>query len=937
MYHRNLHAHGRDDRDLPELPPTKTQWLGVAVLILGCLIACGETADPVESLNTGLVLFKSGDMAAAVIELKNAVQGAPDNAEARLALGKASLGVGDAAGALKEFKRARSLGLASDELNLSITRALIDGGNMSEAAVELALSSNGSSAAWMTLQGSLDLAVGRFEEAQNGFKRAIELEPDNVEARRGAVSAAIGLGETDQARAFIDAALVVTQEDFEIWLLKGNLDRHDKKYNEAIEAFTKALEIIPQSPVALLHRATAKVAALDNDGALEDLKAIGKASNEDPRALYVRAVIANQKNQPTAALRYLRQVLHVLPNHRDSLVQAAQLHFKLNQHSEAENYLNRLLVIDPANEGYRRMLGAVQLADGRLDTGIGDMENVDIDSLSDPRLLALLGTAYLKHGKISDGTRSLERAHELAPDSIPIRTQLALSKMRAGRLPEALAELAAIRKEAPDSLFAGILQAFGFASKQNEKRALIIANELIDQQPDLAIVYNVRGYLHDIFKEPEKATKDFETALEKDPNFHPASFNLARLAIKANDKPSARTRLRLILDESPNQPQALLFLAALFQQEGNDSEALKLWEQARANNPDAVEPRIYLARHHRQEKNSTAAQSMAEEAYKLAPYSPAAQFEYAISKMSSGNAEDAVPVIKAMVERFPNSEQALELLAQAYNQSGDADALMATLVELVDRFPDGVKTRIALARLHLKNKNFDAARKLAAELIARDGEQGDGYTLQGDINFAEGAMPDALAAYDKAHELNPTTQSLLKLYAVHQQTGGDAKMLDEWLTDHGDDVAVRVTKAMADISAGRQSEAIFHYEKILETAPGHIIALNNLAWIFDENGDERAIDFARRAYEAAPSRAEIADTYGWIMLRKGNTEQAVELLSTAIAGAPENSDIRYHFASALANSGDDQGAVRELETILSKEASFPSRAEAASLLDKLRR
>ena len=143
---------------------------------------------------------------------------------------------------------------------------------------------------------------------------------------------------------------------------------------------------------------------------------------------------------------------------------------------------------------------------------------------------------------------------------------------------------------------------------------------------------------------------------------------------------------------------------------------------------------------------------MAEEAYELAPYSPVAQFEYAISKMSSGNAEDAVPVIKTMVERFPNSEQAMELLAQAYNLSGDADALMATLVELVDRFPDGVKTRIALARLHLTNENFDAARKLAAELTARHGEQSDGCTLQGDVNFAEGAMPDALAAYDKAHE-----------------------------------------------------------------------------------------------------------------------------------------------------------------------------------------
>ncbi len=40
--------------------------------------------------------------------------------DSRLALGKASLGVGDAESALKEFKRTRSLGLSADDLNFSI-------------------------------------------------------------------------------------------------------------------------------------------------------------------------------------------------------------------------------------------------------------------------------------------------------------------------------------------------------------------------------------------------------------------------------------------------------------------------------------------------------------------------------------------------------------------------------------------------------------------------------------------------------------------------------------------------------------------------------------------------------------------------------------------------------------------------------------------------
>ena len=905
-------------------------------IFLLCLVACGEAVDPAELLNKGRALLDSGDIASALIELKNAVQGAPDNAEARFALGRAYLQSANAEAALKELKRARSLGMVSDELNRSITRALINSGDMGEAATELALNIDESDSEWIALQGLLDFNVGRYEEAQAGFERSLELDPNNVDANRGAIRVAIQLGNTEQARSFVEGALKVSQDDFDVWLLKGDLERQDKKFTEALEAYTKALEIIPLSPVALLQRAAVRVALSDNGGALEDLAAIGDASNEDPRALYLRALIAVQKDRQIEALRYLRQILQVIPNHRESLRLAAQLHFKMNEHREAESYLNRLLTIDPANEEYRRMIGAVQLADGRLDTGMGDMENVDIETLSDPSLLALLGTAFLKHGKFADGTRSLERAHELAPESVPIRTQLAFSKMRSGNLTDALAELAAIRADDPSFLLAGILQAFGNASNQKQTESLQIVNELIEQQPDLPVLYNVRGYLYDIFEEPEKAAADFATALERDPKFHPAIFNLARLAMKANDTQGSRKLLRRVLEQAPNQPQALLALASIFEREGNESEALQLWEQARANNPTAVEPRIYLARYYRGKKNVPVAYNMAQEAYDLAPYSPAAQFEFAICNMSSGKPEESIPIIKAMIERFPDSEQAMELLAQAYNQKGDVEGLESTLLDLLNRFPDAIKARVALARLHLKRKDFVAAAKLANELIADDEAQAEGYTLQGDIIFAQGAMAEAVVAYRKAHQQKPTTESLLKLYAAHQQTGGDSAMLDEWLVEHDDDIPVRMTKAMDDISAERHSEAILHYEKILEAVPGHIVALNNLAWIFDEKDDDRAIEYARRAYEAAPTRAEIVDTYGWIMLRKGNGEQAVELLTKAAEGAPDNNDIRYHFASALAKSGDGQKAIQELETILSNEAAFPSRAEAATLLEELR-
>ena len=93
-----------------------------------------------------------------------------------------------------------------------------------------------------------------------------------------------------------------------------------KKYNEAIEDFTNALNIIAQSPVALLHCSAAKVMTSDNDGVFEALKAIGKVLNEGPRAFCVLILIVNQKNQPIAVLGSLCEVSHVLTNRRDSVL-----------------------------------------------------------------------------------------------------------------------------------------------------------------------------------------------------------------------------------------------------------------------------------------------------------------------------------------------------------------------------------------------------------------------------------------------------------------------------------------------------------------------------------------------------------------------------------------------------------------------------------------
>jgi len=105
------------------------------------------------------------------------------------------------------------------------------------------------------------------------------------------------------------------------------------------------------------------------------------------------------------------------------------------------------------------------------------------------------------------------------------------------------------------------------------------------------------------------------------------------------------------------------------------------------------------------------------------------------------------------------------------------------------------------------------------------------------------------------------------------------------------------------------------YEAILRQAPNQILALNNLAAIYQRLGEPRAHDMAQRAYKLAPDSAYTLDTLGWVLTMQGKREQGLELLRKAHARAPNNPEIWYHYAYALAQAGEKDKARAELRAL----------------------
>ena len=919
--------------------------LVIALVVLVALAGAGVffvqrgAVDVDVSMARAQAAYEAGELNAAVIDLKDVLGREPSNRAARFLLGRIYAEGGNPQGAIKELTRARELGESAPALALALTRAQLLAGKFDEAATEIAINGDTSRPEWLVLRGMLDLGQQRLDDARATFNAALELEPGNEQARRGLMQVELAGGNAAMARREVETLLEKAEADAGLWIIKGELDLYDERAGQARESFAQALALEPTNPLALMGKARALLQLGETDEATNALDAIGPDGSEDPRVNFLRARISEARGDQNSALVALRKVLQVAPMHRESLIMAARMHFAHSEFSRAQDYVSRLLEIEPQNAAAQRMLGAIQLAAGRLD-GLDEMRTAvgDGEGPQDPGMLALLGTAYLKHGRFADSEASLARAAELAPDSLPIRTQLALSRLSSGHAEEAVAELEEIVDEAPDFAQAHIMLALAHLAREDQAAAVATARTLSERHPDKAVAANVLGYVQEVGGEAAAARAAYERAVELDADFHPARINLARLAILAGDDDTGRQRFQEVLERDAYQPFALLGMAALALKADDLDEAERLWNVAREHNPDAVVPRLLLAKHYRAKGNLPLAATAIGEAYALAPYALQVQAEYATIMLQSGDEDAALAAALALVERVPDSLQGLELLARVYNQKGDAEGLTRTLERVAELAPDPLGARVLLGRLAIRRQDYDAAETIARELVASDERPqtvAAGHELLGDVHRARDDGEAAREAYAAAFAAAPAGGNLIKLDQAERALGQAGDRLERWLEAHPDDLQVRFARASVLQGEGTGASAIPEYERMLEARGENPVLLNNLAWLYHEAGDERALETARKAHELAPALPEIMDTYGWILVATGQQEQGLELLGRAAAAAPDNPDIRFHLIHARHAAGTDDGARTALEQLLEAHTSFATRDEAEALLAQL--
>lgn len=403
------------------------------------------------------------------------------------------------------------------------------------------------------------------------------------------------------------------------------------------------------------------------------------------------------------------------------------------------------------------------------------------------------------------------------------------------------------------------------------------------------------------------AVSDFQSLVTKNPENFQLRYNLATALHDKGDDEQAIVQLQEALKRRPDYVRARVLLATLYEARGESPKALQAADEIIAQNNNDIQGHLIRARALLDTHNQDQARKELDYIVKTFPQNVEARYEVGHLDFVEEDYKSSAEVFGKLYKENPKDHRGLAGVVETLAAEGHMPEAVAELNKAIAAEPDKQDLKLFMANLDVRNKNYDHAIQLFQGLVAQNPKNSDllnrlaeTYRLKGDTNMA-------IAKFREASQAAPSDAMPLLRLAITLQ------------------------------NADRTDEAEPIYEQVLKIQPDQAVALNNLAFLKANKGKdlEEALTMAQRAKQKAPNSKDVADTLGWIYVKKNLSDEAVHVFQDLVAKDPGNPTYHYHYGMALMEKGDKPSTKRELEQALKDHPSKPQEAEIRGVLAKL--
>jgi tetratricopeptide (TPR) repeat protein len=706
----------------------------------------------------------------------------------------------------------------------------------------------------------------KYEEAAIAFRKAIQKSPD--------------WGEPYYRLALCD-------------LEKGG------DVTRALLALRQAMALMPDNEDVKVRLAGLHIMAYLQHGAIEDFPlrqahdiadSLLKKKPDSFEGQMLAGQIALLERKPKDALEWFEKARKAKPDSALALASSGITLLALGQVQESEPLLRQSLEKDTSLGPAWDALYNLCMRQRR----IADAEAVCRDRIArnpkDPVGRLMLASHFFRMQKPDDMQKAL------APLTQP-GSEFDNGPMVAGDFYRSIGRIAEAR-----SLYEeGMKAAEKDAARRSEYRKRLASLLLLEGKRD----------------EAEKAYSDVLEDAPKDPE------SRARRALLILDKDAAAAlkEFQQLAKDVPANPVIRFNLGLALLANRKIEEARTAFLEAARMQRNFLEPRLALAQIAMDREQWRELQQTAADVLTINPRHPEGRYFRAAAYTGLGNYDESRKILAELLKEFPNYREAqlqmafLDLAERRYSQADarlrelyektkDVRALTGRVeVELAQnrekeglalaqaelaKNPDDARVRLLVARTALRVADYPLAVRELIRLAERDPNWDYLYLLLGQAHQFNSDLPRAILAFQRALQITPSSlEATLRLAYAYEVSG-------------------------------RYQEAIAAYRKALELNPNTPIAMNNLAYLLSEHGGDldEALRLAQMALQRLPQQRYIADTVGWIFLKKNDLDSAMQIFQGLVKKYPDEPAFRYHYGAALLKKGDRTRARAELQAAL---------------------
>jgi tetratricopeptide (TPR) repeat protein len=688
--------------------------------------------------------------------------------------------------------------------------------------------------------------------------------------------------------------------------LLGEADDYFKtgNYDKAKVAYLNVIRLDPQNALAFERSG----AIWQDDAApLRAAAFLKRASELDPRNVQNRIRLARcyvATGHFNDGTKEALKVLEQAPDNGDAIITLTEAARSKEDIEAAEKQLQKFPKKNDAS--FYLAVANLSFNGGDLSTAGNALQQA---LAADPKSAAAhmaMGNLHLVQKDQKQAGEEFKKAAELAPVRSMERLKYAAFESAIGDVEEVRRIATEMTKQAPDYPPGWVLLAeLAFKAKKYDE-ALSLLENVFSRDPEYVDGRRLQGNVLLAKGDTKKAIEVLERLDQTNPDSPMIKYELAQVYVKNNNTNQAKVALDQVISINPNYDDAVLLLGQINLATGHAEKVIEPLNRLLKKRPNLRNAALVLA----------------------SAYGSLDRFD------------DAAVVLEEQAKLAPTDPQLPMMLGLVYRQTKRNDEARQAFEKAAQLMPNNLFPIDQLIELDLLDRHFDAARLRIRRQFEKTPDSSAAHYFEGKILAAEGKWDSAEAELQKTLQLDPNFSAaydlLVQSYLATNKVSQAINELQAQLAKTPNAQAL-LTLALLYERTGNFPQARDVYEKLLAINPNFVLALNNLAYLYTEhlNNLDKAYELARKARDLQPQDTAIADTFGWVLYKRGDYQQALPILQESAEKAPDTPEIQFHLGMTAYMMGQTDLARVALKKAAGAAKDFPGKDESKRRLASL--